>query len=168
MLAITDEPTILSLFEPSKGTYANETLFLTSFDSFETLKTSGHLKVKIIDTSRLSGLVLLTDGLEHAAMKGDRPNAPFIIQLMGQLEHSSQEAFCQSLCKYLSNSQKLRELTDDDKTLVLALNTQRPPDLNIESYPAALRSNLEKPKTKKDTNPRQPHIIHVANPETYS
>ena len=164
ILAITDEPAIISIFEPSKGEYANETSFLTSYESFGDLKASGHLKVSVVESEGICGLALLTDGLEYAAMKRPgQPNASFLLQLMDQLGHVPTNDFRQSLHSYLSTSQKLQELTDDDKTLVLALNTQNPPELDLETYPASLTSEPERTAIK--LNSGQPKIIPVTKAE---
>lgn len=163
-LAITDEPTLISIFEPSKGEYANETSFLTSNESFSDLKASGHLKVSVVENEGICGLALLTDGLEHAAMKRfNQPNAAFLLRLIEELGRSSTDEFRQSLHTYLSTSQKLQELTDDDKTLVLALNTQNPPELKLETYPSSLTSEPERTPTKLSSG--QPKIIPVTTAE---
>ena len=115
----------------AKGHYANETCFLTSYESFEALQASGNVQLRVEEHGGVAALAVFTDGLEYIVMKRKgtpEPRATFFLKLFEQLVDQEQADFERLLTGYLSNNAKINELTDDDKTLVLAVNKLNPPD----------------------------------------
>ena len=135
IITMDNEGNLDAAFLPSKGQYANETIFLTSFESFEVLRHEGFVQTRVLEANNLGALALLTDGLEYAAMsmRGQpKPQKTFFHKLFHNLSLTDSQIFTKNLEHYLRHSEKLKEVTDDDKTLVLALNTQKLAKLSLK------------------------------------
>ena len=125
VLRVTQETVPEALFQPNRGRYANETAFLTSFASFDELLARGQVQVRSLPVAATSALGLITDGLEHVVMDmraGGVPHAPLVASLLRELQRFEPEVFAERLERYLLQSQRIRERSDDDKTLVLAVD----------------------------------------------
>ncbi len=107
------------LLEPFKGQYANETCFLTSLDSFDDLLEAGFVKTKFMQ-SVPNCVFVLTDGLEPALLNAATQElAPLFFERLSK-QFGNDPDFTAHLSHYLINSEKLKQLTDDDKTIVIA------------------------------------------------
>jgi Protein phosphatase 2C len=110
------------LFSPHKGEYANQTSFVTSADALTQLQT------RIVERPRF--ICAATDGLESVAIRQrDRTCfAPFFHPLREYLQELAQplpDVPAGNADQYLLDflqSERLNQRTDDDKTLLLALN----------------------------------------------
>lgn len=103
-------------FWPQSGEYANTTNFLTS-DEF-------HQQLQFISTaSRCSKVALTTDGLERLALRFDSqtPHVPFFDPLFRVLQTSTDVSSLNVGLRDFLNSDSIHHRTDDDKTLVLAI-----------------------------------------------
>ena len=130
VLRVTEPGGAEALFQPSRGRYANETAFVTSFASFDELRVRGQVQVRSLPADTTLALGLITDGLEHVVMDmraGGVPHEPLVASLMRELYRHEPEDFAARLERYLLQSQRVRERSDDDKTLVLALDLGRAP-----------------------------------------
>ena len=100
---------------PTKGEYANQTVFLTSSGAL------GHLQLK-----RLAGVPIgvagFTDGLETSGLNFETrtPHAPFFDPMFGALAKAENEDVLTMHLKRFLDSDLMNKQTDDDKTLVLA------------------------------------------------
>ena len=142
VLRVTLETGPEALFRPNRGRYANETAFLTSFASFDELRARDQVQVRSVPVATTSALGLITDGLEHVVMDmraGGVPHAPLLASLLRELQRHQPEAFAARLERYLLQSERIRERSDDDKTLVLALDLDR-----AAAAVAALRPTSER------------------------
>lgn len=125
VVRITDHGAFERLFPPSRGRFANETYFLTSYASLDELAARGHLQTRVAPVDGIAGVAVITDGLEPVAMDmraGGVPHAPFFSGLVDALSRHDPATFAEHVERYLRGSAKVRERSDDDKTLVLALD----------------------------------------------
>jgi hypothetical protein len=111
--------TITRLTRAAHGEYASETVFVTSQEYLE------HCSCVVIPSENLTGLALLTDGLEPVAMNLEigEPFAPFFAPLF-RFACSEKEPYekSQTLAAFLA-SERLSKRTHDDKTLVLVVRS---------------------------------------------
>lgn len=103
------------LVRPAVGEYVNETTFLTSVEGIATLTPA-------VWRGRAGRLAIFSDGLQMAALRmpSGEPHPGFFTPLFQFLDAQpdAQQA-TQALAAFLG-SERLRERTDDDVTLVLA------------------------------------------------
>ena len=104
------------VIEPDTGEYANETRFITSTDASPSICAREGAVVR---------LAMMTDGLQNIALHyGDgrhTPHAPFFDPLFRWLaEQDDEEEACARLGSFLE-SDRVRERTHDDLTLLLAI-----------------------------------------------
>ncbi len=110
------------VFWPQKGEYANETYFATEADA--------HTKLQYDYVARrIDEVAVLTDGIQSLALHYQSQTAhnPFFRPIFSWLRPAQAdytESFTNSLAAYL-DSEKINQLTDDDKTLIVA--TRRSP-----------------------------------------
>lgn len=108
----------VALTTPQHGEYANQTNFLTGEryqDVLELVERPGTPEF-------LAGF---TDGLETVALNADgTPFAPFFAPLYRFVSRASEEAVVKAV-ENLLRSDRLRERTDDDLTLVLAWKPEK-------------------------------------------
>jgi hypothetical protein len=113
----TNSETMSRLTKATHGEYASETVFVTSQDYLE------HCSCTTVVSENVTGLALLTDGLEPVAMnlQTDEPFAPFFSPLF-QFVCSEKDTFekSQALSELLG-SKRISQRTHDDKTLILAV-----------------------------------------------
>jgi Protein phosphatase 2C len=111
--------TITRLTRATHGEYASETVFVTSQDYLRSFSCV------VLSSENLTGLALLTDGLEPVAMnlQTDEPFAPFFMPLF-HFAANEKESYekSQTLTSFLA-SERLSKRTHDDKTLVLAVRS---------------------------------------------
>jgi Protein phosphatase 2C len=103
---------------PSDGEYVNETTFLTSPNSLDSIKC------RMIDG--ICAAAGFSDGLQRLALQLDTHtvHAPFFDPLFAVLRATDDEtSLISPLVEFLS-SERVAERTDDDKTLVLACQLQ--------------------------------------------
>jgi hypothetical protein len=125
VVRFTDRDAFERLFQPTRGRFANETCFLTSSASLDALAARGQVQTFVASVDGTAGIALITDGLEPVAMDmraGGVPHAPFFAGLVDALSRHDPETFAGHVERYLRGSAKIRERSDDDKTLVLALD----------------------------------------------
>jgi len=106
------------LSPPAVGEYVNETTFVTSADAAERVLTT------VRASEPVDGLAMFTDGVQFLAIetRSNAAHGPFFAPLFafaGQPEADPEE-----LTTMLS-SDRVNELTDDDKTLVLLVRRER-------------------------------------------
>jgi hypothetical protein len=111
--------TVTTLTNAAHGEYASETVFVTSQDYLE------HCSCVLVSSENLTGLALLTDGLEPVAMnlQTGEPFAPFfnpLFRFAGDEKDSYEKS--QSLAAFLA-SERISQRTHDDKTLVLVVRS---------------------------------------------
>lgn len=138
ILVVTKPPDMRVVFRPSKGEFANQTCFLTSFASFDELLADRQVQVNVRPSAGVCAVALITDGLEHVAMNmrgGGTPHPPFFLDLMAKLLKLMPAEYAKGLKGSLLGNERINAKTDDDKTLVLAVDTRNPPDLTASHYP---------------------------------
>jgi hypothetical protein len=118
LVARTPSGSLHTLTQPQRGQYANETLFLTMPEALD-------LAYFQIIELELAGLACMSDGLSRLALQlpGYTPYAPFFVPLWNfaaQIDPGEQAN--QELAAFLA-SDRVCARTDDDKSLVLAVNT---------------------------------------------
>jgi hypothetical protein len=99
------------------GEHAGETVFVTS-DTYRE-----HVSIAVLPTDQLSGVALLTDGLEPLATMGSdqAPFAPFFNPLFDfAANQNDPHKKSQELTSFLM-SERINARTHDDKTLLLAV-----------------------------------------------
>jgi hypothetical protein len=110
---------ITRLTRATHGEYASETVFITSQDYLE------YCSCVILPSENLTGLALLTDGLEPVAMnlQTGEPFEPFFNPLF-RFACNEKDAYekSQALSDFLS-SERINKRTHDDKTLVLMVRS---------------------------------------------
>jgi hypothetical protein len=106
---------ILALTLPPEGEYINETTFLTSADALSTAQT-------ILWRGRAAQLAAFSDGLQLLCLKWPErlPHEPFFAPLFNFIKATGDEAQAGRELAGFLGSERVRELTDDDLTLVLA------------------------------------------------
>ena len=106
---------------PAKGEYANEAPFVTDDHYIESLQ------VAVAGTDGLGAIALMTDGMERLAvhLATGVPHGPFFKGLFAFAadDRLSDEERCALLAREL-RSGKTNRLTDDDKTVLVAVRTQ--------------------------------------------
>jgi len=116
-IVIKTDSSLQRLTQPFRGDYASETIFLTSADFLE------HASCKVVATSKVTAVALLTDGLEPVALNlaKDEPFAPFFEPLFS-FAAKTDDAYTHGpeLANFL-NSERIQERTQDDKTLIVTV-----------------------------------------------
>jgi hypothetical protein len=106
---------------PAKGEYANEAPFVTDDHYIESLQ------VAVAGTDGLDAIALMTDGMERLAVQlaTGVPHGPFFEGLFAFAadDRLSDEERHTLLAREL-RSEKINRLTDDDKTVLVAVRTQ--------------------------------------------
>ncbi len=118
IIGMSDEA-ITRLTRAAHGEYASETVFVTSQDYLE------HCSCTVIPSEILTGIALLTDGLEPVAMnlQAGEPFAPFfspLFRFAGNEKAMGEKS--QTLVDFLA-SERISQRTHDDKTLVVAVRS---------------------------------------------
>jgi hypothetical protein len=110
---------LITLTQPQRGEYANETYFLSQENAMDRLQIS-HLAEPV------EALAVLSDGLMRLALKmpGGEPHPPFFAPLFG-FAASASGPDAQSQLEDFLNSERVCARTDDDKSLVLAVCSER-------------------------------------------
>ncbi len=122
--ASADDPYQL-LFEPDKGEYINETIFVTTEVALDYMRTAAKLCPHPF-------ICAATDGLERVAIRFQdwQPFQPFFAPFQACLaQYDSQDDRDFYLQTFLE-SDRLRAKTDDDKTLLTCLFTAEQEDLS--------------------------------------
>jgi serine/threonine protein phosphatase PrpC len=106
---------ITALTTPKTGEYINEITFLTSSEAVE------KAQIKVWQ-GRASGLAAFSDGLQMLCLKWPEylPHEPFFTPLFRFVATASDDTQIASEIAQFLSSTRIRELTDDDLTLVLA------------------------------------------------
>jgi hypothetical protein len=102
---------------PKSGCYVNDTVFLTSND------WENHLQFHH-STSKVNALVMLTDGLQHLAIKQSpyiHAFKPFFSPFFEFMKNQSDEDVRLMALTDFLNSDRVCEKTNDDKTLFLGV-----------------------------------------------
>ncbi|WP_299410452.1 PP2C family serine/threonine-protein phosphatase [Acaryochloris sp. IP29b_bin.148] len=107
------------LFEPSKGEYINETVFVTSEDAVAYMQVS-------VRAGHHPFVCAATDGLEKVAIRFHdwQAFAPFFRPFLECLRSVSAAEDRQAYLEAFLESDRLNAKTDDDKTLLLCLDGQ--------------------------------------------
>ena len=107
---------IETLSPPELGEYANEVNFLTASDALD------HLRVSV-SCAELTAVALMTDGLQFAALTYPdwTPKPEFFNSVFGAVAASASDQAAQDGLRELLASDRVRERTSDDVTLVVAL-----------------------------------------------
>lgn len=111
------------VFWPQKGEYANETYFATDIAAHTRLQYD-------YAPRRIDEVAVLTDGIQSLALHYQTQTAhtPFFRPVFAWLRPAREnytDSFTTSLATYL-DSEKINQLTDDDKTLILATRRTLP------------------------------------------
>jgi hypothetical protein len=118
IVGMNDE-TITRLTRAAHGEYVSETVFVTSQDYL------GHSSCVVMPSESLTGLALLTDGLEPIAMnlQTGEPFPPFFTPLF-RFACNEKDTYekSQTLSEFLA-SERIIKRTHDDKTLVLVVRS---------------------------------------------
>jgi hypothetical protein len=102
------------LFQPSKGEFINETVFVTTPNALDDLQVR-------VQAGAHSFVCAATDGLEKLAIRFQdwQPHPPFFNPLMACLQTLEDPAEWQAYLEAFLHSERLNARTDDDKTLLL-------------------------------------------------
>jgi hypothetical protein len=116
VVALLGAENLLSVTQPQRGEYANETYFLTQEDALERLEI-------IILEAPLQGLAVMSDGLMRLAMQmpANEPHLPFFKPLFAFTKHAADPAAAARQLESFLSSERVCTRTDDDKSLVLAV-----------------------------------------------
>ena len=109
-----------ALIPPVKGEFYNETVFVTSAGFSE------HARYEVLPAAEVSGVAVLTDGLEMVSMDlaDGTPHEPFFRTLFTLARDPEEDlAAAERELGDLLRSERICERTDDDKTLILAVRT---------------------------------------------
>lgn len=103
-----------SLSSPSTSEYINETHFLTDDDFLS------HVAYKVLPRKDIHRIALLTDGLQMLAMNfpANSPFPSFFLPLFNMIDQSN---FTEHTLQTFLASERVNIRTDDDKTLILAV-----------------------------------------------
>jgi len=108
--------------KPMSGEYANMTNFVTDENAIEVLATK-------VYPGRANRVAVFTDGMQRLAlnMSTNTAHEPFFDPLFRvlSLATSEQESQLEAALSAFLNSEAVNERTDDDKTLVLAIDRER-------------------------------------------
>lgn len=109
------------LFQPEKGEYINETVFVTSENALDAMQIA-------FKTGEQPLICAATDGLEKVAIRFHdwQPHPPFFAPFMSCLQTMDDPAERQTYLETFLNSDRLNAKTDDDKTLLMCLCEQGP------------------------------------------
>ncbi len=109
------------LFQPEKGEYINETVFVTSEQALEAMQVT-------VQSGERPLVCAATDGLEKVAIRFQdwQPHPPFFAPFMSCLQTMADPAERQDYLETFLNSDRLNAKTDDDKTLLMCLCEQGP------------------------------------------
>lgn len=103
--------------EPENGEYANETVFLTERDWIK--------KLRIHPIGRVDWLMLGTDGGMALAMIGEKlPKSGFVLPVLSNLCQSKDQDNANSKLGEALSDPKADRLTNDDKTLTIAIRRE--------------------------------------------
>ncbi len=119
LVARTPAGSLHTLTQPQRGQYANETLFLTMPAALE----QAYFQIIELD---LAGLAVMSDGLSRLAVQlpGYTPHEPFFKPLWTfAAEAGAGEQANRELTAFLA-SERVCARTDDDKSLVIAVNIE--------------------------------------------
>jgi hypothetical protein len=111
-----EDGTLVTIIQPQRGEYANETSFLTQVDALERVEIAVH-------TEPVQSLAVTTDGLLRLAVQlPDHTPSPRFFQPLLEfvVEAADDEHARHELAAFL-DSDRVGKRTDDDKTLVLAV-----------------------------------------------
>lgn len=106
---------LVALTRPASGEYINETTFLISPDAVEGAAMAVH-------PAGATHLAVFSDGIQPLALKApeNNPHAPFFTPLFRFLSESQDQASANAELATFLGSERVRQRTDDDLTLVLA------------------------------------------------
>lgn len=115
VVAADVEGNISGITAPQTGEYINQTTFLISSDALDTAQVT----VRRLPVARVA---VLSDGLQMLALKMPQgvPHAPFFSPLFRFAAEVDDEAVAVEQLELFLRSQRVRERTDDDLTLLLA------------------------------------------------
>jgi len=115
---------LFAVTQPQHGEYANETFFLTMDEPLQQVQVQVYLRP-------IQALAVMTDGLIRLAMNVSRnePHHPFFQPLLAFAARIEDEAEAQEQLMGFLASDRICARTDDDKTLVLAVRSEIPVDL---------------------------------------
>lgn len=102
------------LSAPENGEYANETFFITQDDWIK------HLRGEILPPEA-NVIALMSDGAMPFLILRQQINSPFIDPVIGQLLRAEDGPTRDALLHKHLNAEDARAVTDDDKTLMIAL-----------------------------------------------
>ncbi|WP_233501422.1 PP2C family serine/threonine-protein phosphatase [Acaryochloris thomasi] len=107
------------LFQPEKGEYINETVFVTSEHALDAMQVA-------VKSGEQPLVCAATDGLEKVAIRFHdwQPHPPFFAPFMSCLQTMDDPAERQVYLETFLNSDRLNAKTDDDKTLLMCLCEQ--------------------------------------------
>lgn len=116
MVVASQPGELLALSLPAQGEYLNETVFLVSRDWASRLQLS-------VWRGRATGLAVFSDGLQMLAlqMPAGIPHAPFFDPLFRFLAATADQREATAELERFLGSAGVRQRTDDDLTLVLAV-----------------------------------------------
>lgn len=108
--------TFVTLIQPQRGEYANETSFLTQADALERLAV-------VVYMDEIKSLVLSTDGLLRLALHlpDYTPSPRFFQPLLEFVAETADDGQAQREIEAFLESERVGKRTDDDKTLVIAI-----------------------------------------------
>lgn len=111
------------LFQPDKGEYINETLFVTSKGALQEIQHT-------FQNSPPKFICAATDGLEKVAIKFQdwTPHTPFFKPFQDCLHLIPEQSQRQAYIETFLESDRLNAKTDDDKTMLLCLAVDKGED----------------------------------------
>jgi serine/threonine protein phosphatase PrpC len=116
VVAEQEDGTLVTIIQPQRGEYANETSFLTQTDALDRVEVA-------VYTEAVQSLAVTTDGLLRLAVQlPDHTPSPRFFQPLLEfvVEAADDEHARHELAAFL-DSERVGKRTDDDKTLVLAV-----------------------------------------------
>ncbi len=127
---------LFNLIRPQRGEYANETTFLSMENALESIQ------VKVLNKP-IREVVVMSDGLLRLAMKlpNYQPHEPFFDPLLAFVadSHPGDHPEAQ-LARFLA-SERVCARTEDDKTLVVAVQVSSPGKTALEESPLTSPGN---------------------------
>jgi len=104
------------LSEPMNGQYANETYFITM------KKWENYLRIKEFNIE-FDSIFLFSDGVTPLSLiKGKKPFEGFLLPLINHIKNNKNKEYM-NLIKNTLSSEKVKKITDDDKTIAFLLKT---------------------------------------------
>ncbi len=115
VVAVDEYGEIFTAIIPQKGEYANETNFLLYPSSLDMIQVQ-------ITGKHINHIAIFSDGLQSLALKMPeyKPHAPFFNPLFNFISNSKNEVDMNTQIAEFLRSDRVRERTDDDLTLLLA------------------------------------------------